>query len=110
TVRFDWKDREYIIGLLKERGIKRFYLERLLDALALATKNIHCGVIAELCWSDDPDYTTGYVAGKNIGYVRIKPMKEKGVPIGGRVYFVKRDSLERIINCLERKALLIESL
>ncbi|MFN3976837.1 MAG: 6-carboxyhexanoate--CoA ligase, partial [Aquificaceae bacterium] len=65
---------------------------------------------AELCWSDDPDYTTGYVAGKNIGYVRIKPMKEEGVPIGGRVYFVKRDSLERIISCLERKALLIESL
>ncbi|MFN4319575.1 MAG: 6-carboxyhexanoate--CoA ligase [Aquificaceae bacterium] len=110
TVRFDWKDREYIRRLLKERGIKRFYLERLLDALALATKNIHCGVIAELCWSDDPDYTTGYVAGKSIGYVRIKPMKEEGVPIGGRVYFVKRDSLERIISCLERKALLIESL
>ena len=32
------------------------------------------GVVAELCWSDDPDYTTGYVAGKNIGYVRIKPI------------------------------------
>ena len=69
-----------------------------MDALALATKNIHCGVEAELCWSDDPDYTTGYVAGKTIGYVRIKPMKEEGVPIGGRVYFVKEekeDSSER---------------
>ncbi len=110
TVRFDWKNREHIKKLLKERGIKRFYLERLLDALALATKNIYCGVMAELCWSDDPDYTTGYTAGKNIGYVRIKPMKEEEVPFGGRVYFVKGNSLEEIIACLEKKAILIEGL
>ncbi|MFN3947573.1 MAG: 6-carboxyhexanoate--CoA ligase, partial [Aquificaceae bacterium] len=110
TVRFDWKDREYIKRLLKERGIKKFYLERLLDALALATKNIYCGVIAELCWSDDPLYTTGYTAGKNIGYVRIKPMKEEGNPIGGRVYFVKRNSLGETMACLEKKAMLIENL
>jgi len=110
TVRFDWKDRRLIKRLLKERGIKRFYLERLLDALALATKNIHCGVVAELCWSDDPDYTTGYVAGKNIGYVRIKPMKEEGVPIGGRVYFVKREDFENLVECLEKRVVLIEEL
>lgn len=110
TVRFDWKDRDKIRELLKKRGIKRFYLERLLDALALATKNVHCGVIAELCWSDDPEYTTGYVAGKNIGYVRIKPMKEKEVPIGGRVYFVKREDIDTLIKCLEGKAFLIEDL
>lgn len=110
TVRFDWKNRKAIKEALKKRGIKKFYLERLLDALALATKNIHCGVIAELCWSDDPDYTTGYTAGKNTGYTRIKPMKEEGVPIGGRVYFVKKEDLERVIECLERRAVLIESL
>ncbi|MFN7065664.1 MAG: 6-carboxyhexanoate--CoA ligase [Aquificaceae bacterium] len=110
TVRFDWKNRTHIKDLLRKGGIKRFYLERLLDALALATKNIYCGVIGELCWSDDPDYTTGYVAGKGIGYVRIKPMKESGVPIGGRVYFISKDKLETLIECLERRAFLIEGL
>lgn len=110
TVRFDWKDRRLIKRLLKDRGIKRFYLERLLDALALATKNIYCGVVAELCWSDDPDYTTGYVAGKTVGYVRIKPMKEEGVPIGGRIYFVKREGFEDLIKCLENRTVLIETL
>ncbi len=110
TVRVDWKDREMVKKLLRERGLKKPYLERLLDALALATKNIHCGVLAELCWSDDPDYTTGYVSGKNIGYVRINPMKEYRVPIGGRVYFVRKEGLEKLIKCLQERAVLIESL
>lgn len=110
TVRMDWKDRKLVKKLLRERGIKRQYLERLLDALVLATKNLYCGVLAELCWSDDPDYTTGYVAGRSLGYLRIKPMKELGVPLGGRVYFVKKESLEELIECLEKKALLVEGL
>ncbi len=110
TVRVDWKDRQEVKRVLRERGLKKPYLERLLDALALATKNIHCGVIAELCWSDDPDYITGYVAGKNLGYVRIKPMKEYGVPLGGRVYFVRREGIEKLIECLQNRAVLIENL
>ncbi len=110
TVRVDWKDRQEVKRVLRERGLKKPYLERLLDALALATKNIHCGVIAELCWSDDPDYITGYIAGKNLGYVRIKPMKEYGIPLGGRVYFVKREGIEKLIECLQEKAVLIENL
>ncbi|QID33223.1 6-carboxyhexanoate--CoA ligase [Pampinifervens florentissimum] len=110
TVRVDWKDRQEVKRVLRERGLKKPYLERLLDALALATKNIHCGVIAELCWSDDPDYITGYIAGKNLGYVRIKPMKEYGVPLGGRVYFVRREGIEKLIECLQNRAVLIENL
>lgn len=110
TVRMDWLDRESIKKQLLRRGIKRHYVERLLDALVLATKNLYCGVLAELCWSDDPDYTTGYVAGKGIGYVRIKPMKELGVPIGGRVYFVRREGIQELIECLEKKPLLVEKL
>ena len=110
TVRVDWKDRQEVKRVLRERGLKKPYLERLLDALALATKNIHCGVIAELCWSDDPDYITGYIAGKNLGYVRIKPMKEYGVPLGGRVYFVMREGIEKLIECLQNRAVLIENL
>jgi 6-carboxyhexanoate--CoA ligase len=110
TVRVDWKDRKAIRRLLRERGIKKHYIDRLIDALALATKNVYCGVIAELCWSDDPDYITGYVAGPNIGYRRIKPMKEEGAPLGGRVYFVKSEAVVELIECLEGKAFLIENL
>jgi len=110
TVMFDWKDRKSIEKALKERGIKAFYLKRLLDALALATKNIYCGVLAELCWSDDPIYTTGYVASPKVGYVRIKPMKEIYNPIGGRVYFVNSTNLEKVKSCLERTAVIVENL
>ncbi len=110
NTRIDWRNSTAIKEALRERGIKKFYLERLIDALAIATKNIHCGVIAEICWSDDPEYTTGYIASKEFGYIRIKPMKEEHTPTGGRVYFVKRESLQELIECLERKVMLIEQL
>ncbi|MEZ0361983.1 MAG: 6-carboxyhexanoate--CoA ligase [Hydrogenobacter sp.] len=110
TTRIDWRNRNAVKEALKERGIKKVYLERLVDALAIATKNIHCGIIAEICWSDDPEYITGYIASKELGYVRIKPMKEENVPIGGRVYFVNRTDLQKLIECLERKVMLIEQL
>ncbi len=106
TVRVDWRDRERVREQLKEMGMT----ERTLDALALATKNVLCGVVAELCWSDDPDYTTGYVASERVGYVRIAPLKEEGDPRGGRIYFIRGDLLPQLVECLERKAVLIESL
>lgn len=60
------------------------------EALVLASKVIaHGEVIADLCISDDPDYTTGYVATKKFGYVRIPHLKERGCSAGGRVYFVR---------------------
>lgn len=60
------------------------------EALVLASKVANApGTIAELCWSDDPDYVTGYVGSKKYGYGRITVMKDKGDPVGGRVFFVK---------------------
>ncbi len=106
TILFDWLDRERI----KEELLKRGYTERTLDALALATKNIHCGVEAEVCISDDPDYTTGYVASEKLGYIRINPLKEKGSPYGGRIYFVRKEKFEETLRCLREKALLIKGL
>ena len=48
------------------------------EALVLATKVQSCpGIVGELCWSDDPDYTVGYVACNGI-YHRIPNMKEMG--------------------------------
>jgi len=104
TVRFDWKDRKRVREILLSSG----YTERTVDALALASKNIHCGVLAELCWSDDPNYVTGYVASPSEGYVRITPLKEKGDPLGGRVYFVDEDKADKVIECLEKRFVLIE--
>ena len=106
TVRVDWEDRFKTAEYLPRTTLT----ERSLDAIVIATKNIHCGVLAELCWSDDPDYTTGYVASRVLGYVRIHPMKEKGNPIGGRVYFINGNQIGEITECLERKPVLVRSL
>ena len=105
TVRVDWKDRLAV----REELLRRGFTERTLDALAIAFKNIRCGVLAELCWSDDPDYITGYISSKDLGYVRITPLKKKGDPLGGRIYFIGRERAEELIRCLERKAVLISS-
>ena len=84
--------------------------ERTVDAIAIATKVIDLGVIAELCISDNPSYTTGYVATKR-GYLRITNLKGRGEP-GGRVFFVDipkgdRERLERLIRDLENKPYIV---
>ncbi|HIQ39314.1 MAG TPA: 6-carboxyhexanoate--CoA ligase [Methanothermococcus okinawensis] len=84
--------------------------ERTVDAIAIATKVIDLGVIAELCISDNPSYTTGYVATKK-GYFRITNLKERG-EVGGRVFFVDiserdRERLERLIRDLENKPYIV---
>ena len=62
---------------------------RVKEALVLATKvSEHPATIVELCWSDDPDYTTGYVASKKLGYQRITNLKEYGDERGCRIFFV----------------------
>ena len=69
------------------------------EALALATKIVHApGVIAELCWSDDSDYTAGYVASLQQGYVRFPHLKKKGDQKGGRVIFV--DAAKLVLGAL----------
>ena len=60
------------------------------EALILASKVASCsGIMAELCVSDDPHYTTGYIASEKLGYLRIPKIKRKGSRTGGRVFFVK---------------------
>ncbi len=91
---------------------------RVKEALTLATKAANApGVVAELCISDDPDYTTGYVASKEIGYLRIPHIKAhiKGSAeglrpsAGGRVFFVEEDAdIEVLADYLERKTVFIK--
>lgn len=58
------------------------------EALILASKVLASTyVLGELCWSDDPDYTTGYVSYGHT-YHRLSPMKPFGSAMGGRVFFV----------------------
>ena len=84
-----------------------------IEALILATK-VSCAhvVIAELCWSDDPDYQAGYVASKSFGYQRINLMKPMGEVRGGRVFFVRSASskISKLVDYLEKSPLLIDRL
>ena len=85
---------------------------RVAEALALATKVAHAPfVLAELCWSDDPEYATGYISSLMEGYVRIPHLKEKGDFSGGRVFYVSDDvRLEELIVYLEKTPILIDDI
>jgi 6-carboxyhexanoate--CoA ligase len=66
-------------------------------------------VIAELCISDDPHYTTGYIASNQFGYVRIPCIKQSGRKIGGRVFFIQEGSdIDKMIWYLERTPVIID--
>ena len=91
---------------LSKKGINN---ETVKDALILASKVLSCDhVVAELCVSDDPNYTTGYVASKDLGYIRIPHIKRNGSKSGGRAFFVKEGTNVRdIIEYLERRPVII---
>ncbi len=81
------------------------------EALILASKATSCpDIVAEVCISDDPDYTTGYIASKKFGYLRIPNIKKQGEMHGGRVFFIKEDAnIEKIINYLEKTPALVSN-
>jgi len=83
--------------------------ETVQEALILASKVLSCKhVIAELCVSDDPDYTTGYVATRKFGYVRIPHIKNKGSRSGGRAFFVKEGiDVEDVATYLEKRPVIV---
>lgn len=83
--------------------------ETVKEALLLASKVIAFkDVIAEFCVSDDPDYTTGYVASEQFGYLRIPHIKQEGSTAGGRAFFVREGAdITDLINYLEISPVLI---
>ena len=96
---------------LKNDGREGLHLE---EALILASKIASCkGIVAELCWSDDPSYVIGYIGTKE-NYERIPILKDKGNPVGGRVFFVDANqlnddyTLDDLIAYLEKQVVLIE--
>lgn len=110
--RFDWIDTAFdrISRCLEERGLSHF---RIHEALALATKVAHApAMVAELCWSDEPEYTAGYVASLETGYVRFPYLKEHGDPLGGRAFFVDRGrmDLDKLLRYLQAVPVLISAI
>lgn len=80
------------------------------EALCLASKVAFCPqIIGELCISDDPDYTTGYFASRDRGYVRIHHIKASGMQLGGRIFLFrgKPDSLKQCMDYLEHQPVMV---
>jgi 6-carboxyhexanoate--CoA ligase len=81
------------------------------EALVLASKvAAYPDIVAELCVSDDPDYTTGYVASNDLGYVRIPHIKKKKSATGGRVFFLRENSdIASVVRYLEKAPVIVAS-
>lgn len=92
---------------LREQNLIRNSV-RIREALILATKVVRTkGTVAELSWSDDPGYTTGYVASEKLGYIRIPHIKPKGSEKGGRIFFVEDINVEEYLKELEEQPMLV---
>ena len=102
--------RSELLQRLADEGLTH---HRVCEALVLAGKVATTpGIVAELCWSDAPDYLPGYVCSAHNGYQRITKMKKAGDKTGGRIFFVDRDvaDVKDIIAYLERQPVLFDDL
>lgn len=81
------------------------------EALVLASKVAGGeGIVAELCWSDDPLYVTGYVGSPKNGYRRIPVLKNLHDGVGGRVFFVKPGTnISILIKYLQEQVIFIRT-
>lgn len=104
--RMDIDHEEEFHEILEGKGMNNTHVQ---EALVLASKVVTApNLIAELCWSDDPEYTTGYVA-SSAGYIRIPHCKPLGSLLGGRVFFVKPEGdLESIVDYLANQPVIVK--
>ncbi|ABR54792.1 6-carboxyhexanoate--CoA ligase [Methanococcus vannielii SB] len=80
--------------------------DRTIDAIAIATKVLNFGFIAEICTSDNYSYNIGYVATKS-GYFRIPNLKNEG-EFGGRVFFIENSAnIEEIFEKIEKTPVIV---
>ncbi|WP_042332252.1 8-amino-7-oxononanoate synthase [Desulfosporosinus orientis] len=111
----------------KERGIRAVYMDAdhsgrqetiemknpYYEAMVLAAKAAYApNIIGEICISDDPNYVTGYVASKDMGYVRITKLKEKGSQDGGRIFLYRgdRSEVQSCLDYLEKQKVLVRNI
>ncbi len=75
---------------------------RFIEALQISSKILSHGKAAfELCLSDNPEYTTGYLSVRGVGYIRLPLIKPAGLCAGGRIIgvlntFIESDMSEMI--------------
>lgn len=102
---FDW-DTQVDENELGEQQVTHH--ERRAEAIALASKVAAAGTILELCCSDDPEYTTGYLSYQHT-FIRIPHMKKNNSPYGGRVFLIDSNTinLDDYIHYLEKTPVLI---
>jgi 6-carboxyhexanoate--CoA ligase len=108
TSRFDFSPAgsAEIDKALSTADLKHF---RTREAVAVASKTLWAGVVAELCWSDEPGYDTGYIATAQRGYVRIPGFKPTAA-VGGRIFFVDSQTfdIDSLIDRLQCRFVLID--
>ena len=81
------------------------------EALILASKvHKYRMVLGELCISDDPNYTTGYIATRTHGYIRLPRIKKRGVPFGGRAFFITGGEVKDLIKYLQITPVVISNI
>jgi len=81
------------------------------EALILASKvHKYPMVLGELCISDDPNYTTGYIASRAFGYIRLPHIKKRGIPYGGRAFFITGGEVKELIKYLQKTPVLIDNI
>lgn len=81
------------------------------EALVLASKvHKYPMVLGELCISDDPNYTTGYIASRAFGYIRLPHIKKRGIPYGGRAFFITGGEVKELIKYLQMTPVLIDKI
>lgn len=95
------------------KNLKRLRLNNsaVQEALILSSKvNKHPAILGELCISDDPNYTTGYVASRRYGYIRLPHIKKRGIPRGGRAFFITGGEVKDLIKYLQKTPVLINKI
>lgn len=81
------------------------------EALILASKvHRYRMVLGELCISDDPYYTTGYIATRAHGYIRLPRIKKRGIPYGGRAFFITGGEVKDLIKYLQQTPVIINEI
>ena len=106
--RMDLDAQSDALSWLRQQGLDG---EHPREAMVLAAKVAAApGMVAEICWSDDPEYTTGYVASPRHGYIRIPCLKEKNSANGGRAFFISPDAdLAALQHFLEEQPVLVQN-
>lgn len=106
--RMDIADEQDYLHWLNRQGYGNNQIH-LREAVVLAAKVMSApGMVAELCWSDDPEYRAGYVA-TPAAYTRFTQLKPHGSPIGGRIFFIQENTdLKQLVDYLQYQPILVK--